>query len=328
MKNPVFASLLFVVFISCVKKTDTPSVNNTNNLCTSPLAPSKLDSIQVFPKDYPLNTDISGLPADPNSDAIIAAIGSYGIHCDFGSGLYNGAPIGIPFTLVCGNQARVPITYRSNSYDGNYGSESDPGPFPIPDNAPIEGNGNGDSHVLVCDIENKILYELYNASKNSTAGWSASSGAIFDLKTDYYRTDGWTSCDAAGLPILPCLTRYDEMGSGKITHAIRFTLSKAHVYAGYVDPARHKVSGTGTLGKSLPMGGRIRLKAGFDISGYSKNMQVLLKAMKTYGLILADIGSDMFVSGAPDARWDNNDLAALKAIKNSDFEVVQLGTIK
>ena len=127
---------------------------------------------------------------------------------------------------------------------------------------------------------------------------------------------------------MPCLARYDEMASGKINHAIRFTLSKAHVYNGYVNPARHKVSGTGALGSSLPMGGRIRLKASFDITGYSKNMQVILAAMKTYGLILADIGSDMFVSGAPDSRWDNNDLANLKAIKNTDFEVVTLGTIK
>jgi hypothetical protein len=331
MNKIILFSLNVIIIAACTKTPNTTSNNNNNNnntACTYPVAPSKLNTIQVFPKDYPLNTDISAMPADPNSAAIISAIGSYGIHTDFGSGLYSGAPIGIPFTLVCGSQAKVPITFRANSYDGNYGNESDPGPYPIPDNAPIEGNGNGDSHVLVCDIENMMLYELYNASKNSGSGWSASSGAIFDLKTDYYRTDGWTSCDAAGLPILPCLARYDEMASGKISHAIRFTLSKSHVYAGYVNPARHKVSGTGTLGKSLPMGGRLRLKANFDISGYSKNMQVLLTAMKTYGLILADIGSDMFVSGAPDDRWDNNDLATLKAIKNTDFEVVQLGTIK
>ena len=326
MKKYVFFILILLVSVSCTKPAS--NTNNNNNTCKQPIAPSRLDSTEVFPKDYPLNTDISGSPVDANSAAIISAIGSYGIHPDFGSGLYSGAPIGIPFVLVCGDQAKVPITFRANSYDGDYGSESDPGPYPIPDNAPIEGNGNGDSHVLVCDVENDKLYELYNASKNSGAGWSASSGAVFDLSKDFYRPDGWTSCDAAGLPILPCLVRYDEMARGKINHAIRFTLSSGHVYNGYVNPARHKVNGGGTLGSSLPMGGRIRLKSSFDITGYSKNMQVILQAMKTYGLILADIGSNMFVSGAPDSRWDNNDLATLKAIKNTDFEVVQLGTIK
>ena len=329
MRKIPFYFLTLLLF-SCSKKSDTSTNNNNNSLtgCSQPIPLSRLDSIVVFPKDYPLNADISGLAVDPNSAAIIASIGSYGIHADFGSGLYNGAPIGIPFALVCGDQAKVPITFRANSYDGNYGDQSDAGPYPIPDNAPVEGNGTGDSHVLVCDVVNDKLYELYNASKNTGAGWSASSGAVFDLSKDYYRPDGWTSCDAAGLPILPCLVRYDEMASGKIAHAIRFTLSKAHVYNGYVNPARHKVTGTGVSGASLPMGGRIRLKGSFDISGYSKNMQVILQAMKTYGLILADIGSDMFVSGAPDARWDNNDLATLKTIKNTDFEVVTLGTIK
>lgn len=330
----ISANLVFlaILAVSCTKTPD-PSGNNNNNnnnsgMCTAPLAPAKLSTIQVFPTTYPLNTDISGDPVDPNSAAIIAAIGSYGIHADFGRGLYNGAPIGIPFTLVCGSQPKVPITYRANSYDGDYGSESDAGPYPIPDNAPIEGLGNGDSHVLVCDIENKKLYELYNASKNSGTGWSASSGAIFDLKTNSYHPDGFTSADASGLAIMPWLAKYDEMASGKINHAIRFTLSKAHVYKGYTAPASHKVNGTGALGTSLPMGARIRLKSGFDISGYSKNMQVLLTAMKTYGLILADIGSDMFITGAPDERWDNDDLQKLKAVKNTDFEVVKMGAIK
>ena len=262
MKKVSLFTFVVLAAFGCSKSSNSNSTaNNNQSTCTSPLAPAKLNTIQVFPKDYPLNADISASPVDPNSTTIINAIGSYGVHTDFGSGLYNGIPIGIPFTLVCSNQAKVPITYRANSYDGNYGSESDSGPFPIPDNAPIEGNGTGDSHVLVCDIENKILYELYNTSKNTGPGWSASSGAKFDLSTDFYRPDGWTSCDAAGLPILPCLARYDETASGKITHAIRFTLSKGHVYNGYVNPARHKVSGTGALGSSLPMGARIRLKA-------------------------------------------------------------------
>jgi hypothetical protein len=281
----------------------------------------------IFPSDNLLNADISGSSVDPNSAAIISSIGSVGLHPDFGSGLYNNAPIGIPFVCVCGNQPKVSITFRANAYDGNYGSESDKGPYPMPADAPIEGNGNGDSHVIVADVDNKLLYELYNAGKNGTS-WEASCGAIFDLKTNAYRPAGYTSADAAGLPILPCLTRYDEVASGTIDHALRFTLSKSHVLYGYIDPARHKVTGSGSSGSALPMGARMRLKASFDISSFSKNNKVILTAMKKYGLILADIGSNMFISGAPDERWDNNDLNALKTIKAGDFEVVTIGTVK
>src|ERR1035441_10227532 len=159
MKKVSLFTFVILAAFGCSKSSNNSSNNNNNNqsTCTSPLAPAQLNTVQVFPKDYPLNTDISASAVDPNSTAIISAIGSYGLHTDFGSGLYSGAPIGIPFTLVCGDQAKVPITYRANSYDGIYGSESDSGPFPIPDNAPIEGNGTGDSHVLVCDIENRVL---------------------------------------------------------------------------------------------------------------------------------------------------------------------------
>lgn len=309
--------------ISCKKNTDSDPATST---CKDPTR-ADLEKIQIFPADNLLNTDISGSPLDPNSAAIISAIGSAGLHADFGSGQWNGAPIGIPFSVVCANQAKVPITFRANSYDGNYGSESDPGPYPVPLNAPIEGNGAGDSHVLTVDIENKILYEMYNSSQVG-GGWQASSGAVFDLKTNQYRPDGWTSADAGGLPILPCLIRYDEVKSGKIDHAIRFTLSKPKVYNGYVDPARHKVTGTGSLGSSLPMGAKLRLKSSFVITAYSPEVQVLLKAMKTYGLILADIGSDMFITGSPDLRWNDNDLSSLKNVKASDFDVIKLGTIK
>lgn len=324
-------TILIILFIACVfsacKKKDSNNGGNTS-ICQGTQDRSKLESFAMFLPSHPLNTDISSYPIDSNSARIIAAIGLFGIHSDFGSGLYNNAPIGIPFSLVCGSQAKVLITYRANSYDGNYGNESDSGPFPIPDNADIEGKGNGDSHVLICDIENKKLYELYNASKNSGLGWSASSGAIFDLTKNTYRTEGWTSADASGMAILPYLVRYDEAYSGLIDHAIRFTLSRAHVFNGYTAPASHKVSGTGLLGKSLPMGGRMRLKASFDISSYSPVNQAILKAMKQYGLVLADIGSDMFISGAPDERWDNDDLRKLLNIKSTDFEVVQIGVVK
>ena len=317
----IFSAVILIA--ACSKKTD----SGINTSVCSNVTRADFEKIQVFPADHLLNKDISLSAVDANSSAILGAIGATSLHPDFGSGLWQGAPIGIPFSVVCGSQSKVSITYRSNGYDGNYGNESEAGPFPIPLNAAVEGNGNGDSHVITVDIENNILYELYNASQVGT-GWEASCGAIFDLKTNTYRTEGWTSADAAGLPILPCLLRYDEVSSGKIDHAIRFTLSKPKVYKGYVYPALHKVSGTGVLGTSLPMGARLRLKSGFDISGYSAENQVILKAMKTYGIILADIGSDMFISGAPDSRWNDTDLQNLKKVKATDFEVVALGTIK
>lgn len=324
MNKLTLTALVFVFFIfSCKDKTTT---NPTNGNCSNPQK-SDLEKISIFPADNLLNKDISGEPVDPNSSVIINSIGSVGLKADFGSGLWAGAPIGIPYVVVCGNQTKVPVTYRSNSYDGNYGNESDAGPMPIPLTAPIEGNGNGDSHVLTVDVENGVLYELYNASLGS-GGWEASSGAVFNLKSNTYRTEGWTSADAAGLPILPCLVRYEEVLSGKIDHAIRFTLKSANVYKGYVYPALHKVNGTGTAGKSLPMGARMRLKSSFDISSYPANVQTILKAMKTYGIILADIGSDMFISGAPDERWNNDDLQTLKNVKSTDFEVVTIGVIK
>lgn len=310
----------FIGFAGCKKKVITPT-------CSNPIK-SQLETIQIYPTTDPINTDISKSLVDPNSATIMASIGSPSLHPDFGSGLWNGAPIGIPYSVVCGSQTKVPITFRANAYDGNYGSESDAGPYPIPLNAPIEGNGIGDSHVLTFDLDNQTIYELYNASQVKS-GWEASSAAIFYAKnTSNSRTEGWTSADASGMAILPILVRYDEMKIGKIDHCIRFTLSKTKVYKGYVAPASHKVSGTGALGSSLPMGARIRLKSTFNASSYSKDMQVILTAMKTYGLIMADIGSDLFISGAPDERWNNTDLQTLKNIKASDFEVVKLGAIK
>jgi len=177
-------------------------------------------------------------------------------------------------------------------------------------------------------VANKKLYEMYNTSKNTSSGWSASCGAIFDLTTNYYRTKSWTSADASGMPILPYPIRYDEVASGNINHATRFTLSKSHVFNGYTKPASHKVNGTGVTGKSLPIVARIRLKASFDISAYAANNKTILTAMKKCGLIVADIGSDLFISSAPDERWNNNELNQLKNIKTTDFEVVQIGIVK
>ena len=284
------------------------------------------ENITIFPADHPLNQDISQKAIDPNSGVILNNIGlTQGLFADFGSGTFNGSIIGIPYVVVCGNQPEVEVMFRANNYDGNYGGESDQGPFPIPLDAPIEGNGVGDSHVIAVDVENGFLYELYNASVNGSV-WEASSAAKFDLKKTEFRTDGWTSADAAGLPIWPCLVRYEEIEKGVIDHPIRFTLARSKI-GRYIYPARHLVNAT-QADNQLPFGGILRLKADFDISGYSQTNQVILTAMKKYGIILADVGSSMFISGAPDERWDNNDLRQLRQVKVNDFDVIEIGTIK
>jgi len=314
-------AFLTILLVQC---SDNPSDDFTDCVITDK---AKLEDIQIFPSDNPLNSNISEMKKDTHSDAIMALIGSPSVHPDFGSGLWEGKPIGIPFIPVCTGQSYIPVIFRGNNYDNNYGDESDPGPYPIPLTAPIEGNGEGDSHVLAVDMDNKILYELYNASVGNK-GWEASSGAVWDLKINDSRPEGWTSADAAGLPILPLLVRYEELQKGTIDHAIRFTLSKSKVTRGYTSPANHMVSGTNNDESApVPMGMRIRLKKDYDISDFSVSNQVILTALKEYGLILTDIGSDMFITGAPDERWDNDDLSQLKNVKGSDFEVVQMGAI-
>ena len=324
-KNLGRIALMAFLMVHCSDKTtNNPPDELTDCIITDK---AKLEEIDIFPSDNPINKNISLEPVDSRSDAIIALIGSAGLKPDFGSGLWEGAPIGIPYILVCDSQSKVTVTFRGNDYDDNYGNESDPGPYPIPLTAPVEGNGAGDSHVLAVDLDNKILYELYNASVGNKL-WEASGGAVWDLKINDKRPEGWTSADAAGLPILPLLIRYEEVATGTIDHAIRFTLSKSKVMRGYTSPASHKVSGTNIDGSApTPMGLRLRLKSGFDISGFSETNQVILNAMKNYGLILADIGSDLYISGAPDERWDNDDLSQLKNVKASDFEVIRMGTI-
>lgn len=328
-KLPVIVMLAFAVVFSCKEEDSTPSNNSGNNNGDgSWSATASIEDMQIFPASHPLNKDISSLPVDKNSDIILDNIGrSIGLHADFGSGLWEGAPIGIPYVVVNGSQAKVPITYRGDDSADNYGDESDAGPFPIPTNAPIEGNGEGDSHVISVDVENGMLYELYNASKTGS-GWGASSGAKFDLKVEAYRTKGWTSADAAGLPIWPLLVRYDEIKSkGVIDHPIRFTLNNSKIHKGYIFPASH--SAQKNVGANLlPNGGRLRLKANVDISKFSATNQVILKAMKKYGLILADGGSNMYISGSPNDTWNNDDLHELGKIKVDNFEVVQLGTIE
>ncbi|GAB3496461.1 hypothetical protein GCM10027341_15290 [Spirosoma knui] len=284
----------------------------------------------IFPVNNPWNTAVNTAPVDSRSSAIINLLAQNNprLLANFGSGLYEGVPIGIPYVPVCASQPKVPITFRADDYDGNYGSESDPGPYPIPLNAPIENNGEDDSHVIAVDVDNRKVYELYNASRTAN-GWAASSGAIFDLASNASRPEGWTSADASGLSILAGLVRYEEVKTGVIDHAIRFTLRRSKVSNNYVFPASHKVNGTNrNTSAPTPMGMRLRLKANFDVTPYSATNRVILTAMKKYGIILTDIGSDFFISGAPDERWNNDDLNKLRNLRATNFEVIQLGTIK
>ncbi|MEP6846469.1 MAG: hypothetical protein ABI861_10715 [Panacibacter sp.] len=327
-KFPFLLICLFAIgFISCKKEQQAHLISDStitaaDNLATCNAVKPDTENIQVFPATNAWNKDISASPVDTFSNQIIAKFASSIIHADFGSGTWAGAPIGIPYVVVCGTQQKYTVKFRANNYDGNYGNESDKGPYAIPLTASIEGNGNGDSHVIAVDKDSGILYELYNASVNN-GQWEASSGAIFHFNTNKLRRKGWTSADAAGLPIFAGLIRYDELAKGKIDHAIRFTLSSTNVYPGYISPARHKVNSTGQLHYSLPFGARIRLKASYNISGFSANNKIILQAMKTYGLMLADIGSNMYISGAPDSRWNNDDLHQMDKIHASDFEVVK-----
>ncbi|HEX2076610.1 MAG TPA: hypothetical protein VHG08_02845 [Longimicrobium sp.] len=282
---------------------------------------ASLNGRRPFPSDNPWNQDVSGEPVDSSSAALIAACGAdRGLHPDFGT-VWNGAPNGIPYVVVSGSQARVPVTF-------DYDDESDPGPYPIPPDAPVEGgpNGTGDRHVLVVDRDDWKLYELYDAHPvDGGRSWTAGSGAIFDLNSNALRPAGWTSADAAGLPIFPGLVRYDEVVEQKeIRHALRFTCPVTR--RAYVHPARHFASSR-TDPNLPPMGMRVRLRADFDVSGYPPNVQVILNAMKKYGMLLADNGSGWYVSGAPDLRWNDEELATLRNVRGRDFQVVRMGTI-
>lgn len=273
----------------------------------------------MFPADNIWNTRIDQLPLHTNSSAWITTIGaSTGIKADFGAGLWNGGPIGIPFITVPGTQTQYPATFQ-------YASESDPGPYAIPLNAPIEGGSasSGDRHAIAIDTTNCILYELFSSYPQASS-WQAGSGAIYQLSSHALRPAGWTSADAAGLPIFPGLIRYDEILAGEIKHAIRFTVPQSQ--RAYQWPARHYASSlTGT--QYPPMGARFRLKSTFNISGFSATNQIILRAMQRYGIILADNGSAWFISGAPDERWNNTDLRALLNVRGSDFEAVDSSSL-
>jgi hypothetical protein len=268
----------------------------------------------LFPPDNAWHYDISQFPVHPNSSRLVATVGaSTGLHPDFGTE-YEGQPMGIPYIVVGANQAKVPITYTA------YGDESDAGPFPIPLNAPIEGGAQsaGDRHVIVVDTSARMLYELYGAYPVAP-GWEAMSGAKFDLTRNDLRTEGYTSADAAGLAILPGLVRYDEVQRGFIDHAIRLTVRTSR--RSYLYPATHHAGSTASL-DAPAMGERFRLKASFDISPYPASVQVILRALKTYGFIVADNGGNWYFSGSPHSQWNDDELNLLKRLKGSDFEAV------
>src|SRR6202167_2672125 len=268
------------------------------------------------------NTDISSAPVDSNSANIINYIGStVTLHPDFGSGEYAGQSIGIPYEIVPGTQRKLTLNL------GAYADESDPGPMPIPADALIEGYpdpGNGDRHVIVLDKDNCWLYELFNSDKLSSTSWSGDSTAIWDMTIAPQRPYTWTSADAAGLPIFPRLGRYDEVAAGAINHAVRFTVPVTQ--QAFTAPASHWASSVTDL-DAPPMGTRLRLKASFDIAAFSPANQVILTALKKYGMILADNGSAIYISGAPDSRWNNSDLHLLDAVNGADFDVVSTGPV-
>ena len=270
----------------------------------------------VFPADNQWNLRVDRLPVLPGSDAIVRSIGAgEHVHADFGSGRYQGAPIGIPYVTVPRRQRRVRVSFQ-------YAAESDRGRYPIPRRVPIEGGraSDGDRHVIVMDRSRCRLYELFDAHPVSQgAMWRAGSGAIFNLRSNRLRPRGWTSADAAGLPILPGLARYPEVRRGRIDHALRFTASETR--RAFIYPARHFASDL--TDPDLPaMGQRLRLKAGFDISRFPRQSRIVLRALKRYGMILADNGSSWYVSGAPSRGWDNDDLHSLHDVPGSAFQVV------
>ncbi|MBM3658224.1 MAG: hypothetical protein FJW95_01805 [Actinobacteria bacterium] len=269
----------------------------------------------VFPADNAWNTDVSGSPVHPSSDAYITNIlangGDY-LHADFGGG----GAYGIPYVTVPGTQPKVPVEFV------DWPDESDPGPYPIPLGAPIEGGG--DRHVIAVDRGACVLYELYNATPLADR-WQASNGARFDLRSNALRPLGWTSADAAGLPIFAGLVRYDEVAAGRIPHALRFTVNATQ--RGYILPATHWASSS-TDPNRPPMGLRLRLKASYDISRFTGQSRVVLEALKRYGMIVADNGSNWFITGAADSRWNDTDLNQLKTVPGSAFEVVDTGPVR
>lgn len=308
--------LLLALMIACPA-----AQTQANTSSKTPIAGGgSLQGCPMLPADHILNTAVNTLPVDRNSSMYINSLGSAkGMHPDFGT-VYEGAPIGIPYITVPSTQAGVSVSFEQPD-------ESDPGPYPIPANPPIEGGANsgGDRHVLVAQMGRCKLFELFAAYPQAGNAWRAYSGAVWDLRSNALRPETWTSGDAAGLPILPLLVRFDEVQAGEIKHAIRFTAARTRT--AYVWPARHQAGASSDA--SLPaMGQRFRLKASVNIGSFSKTLQVLFKAMKTYGLILADNGSNWYIGGAPDSRWNDDELVTgFAKLQGSDFEAVDVSSL-
>lgn len=311
-----FLVLLTVLLFSCGGGSSSSASQNSGEIIST-----ELYTGLIFPNDNPWNQDISQSPIDPNSDTYINSLGKNGyIHADFGT-WWDGAPNGQPYVVVSGNQPKVPVKF-------DYTRESDPGPYPIPADAPIQGgpNGAGDRHVIVVDKDNGLLYEMYAAYPDGNGGWKAAAGAVFDLKSNKLRPAGHTTADAAGLPIYPALVKYDEvMVKKEITHALRFTANLTR--NAYIHPARH-AAGNSTDSSLPPMGMRVRLKANYDISSYPESVQVILRGLKKYGMILADNGTSWMISGAPNDNWNVYELHTIKQVPGSAFEVVKMGEVQ
>ncbi len=305
--------VLFV--LACLVVSLIPGLVSAHSLPGAPNCP-------IFPANNSWNQRVDGLPVADNSARLIASI-SLGdpVHPDFGSGLYNGGPIGIPYAIVSNHTRRVPVRFK-------YSSESDHGRYPIPPGVPIEGGrqSTGDRHVLLVDKDSCKDYELYNAHPHDGGKrWSAGSGAIFNLRSNHLRPAGWTSADAAGLAILPGLVRWDEVKRGVIDHALRFTAPCTS--AAYVYPARHMAHEPSCTGLNPPMGLRVRLKANVDISHLPYQARIVAIALKHYGMMLADNGTAWYISGAPDRHWNNSALHLLDELTGRDFEVVNTSSL-
>ena len=315
----IFAALFLILFShSAQTVSSSPAASSkiylplvTNNSTNGPT----LGGCPMFPANNVWNARVDSLPVDSHSATYINFIGaSTTLHPDFGSAYWAGGPIGIPYATVPSTQTAVAINYIE------FGSESDPGPFPIPPTAPVEYGG--DHHVLIVQRGACYLYELYHAALLPNASWNAGSGAKYNLNSNALRPAGWTSADAAGLPMLPGLARYDEVAAGEIRHAIRFTVRDTN--GTYIWPARHLTGcDPANCATAPPMGQRFRLKSSFNISTFSRDTQVILTAFKRYGIIIADNGSDWYIGGAPDARWDDGTLVdEFNLVHGSDFEAV------
>lgn len=313
-------ALLACIAMPTVEPPAAPTATSTSAVLDPTITPAQspdgptIANCPMFPADNYWNTRVDALPTHPQSDSWIQSIGAAeSFHMDFGSGEWDGGLIGIPFNIVTGSTAPK---FEPEFY---YPEESDAGPYPIPDDPNIEFGS--DHHVIVVDTDTCTLYEIFDASF-ADGQWFGGGGAIFDLHSNALRPDTWTSADAAGLPILPGLARYDEILAGEIKHALRFTVEDT---AGYIWPARHLTADA--QDGIPPMGARFRLKADYDISGFPREMQIILQTMKTYGIVLADNGSNWYVNGAPDERWDNDMLHLLDVLTGDDFEAVDTSVL-